>query len=151
MTRKESRLSAEPDDSIFLRLQNQRDFIVVTDVTVWTELHLGKSGRGRAYVQDQPMRYLCLPGRNAIDSWRQLDGFHCGESDASGEMLIRLIREGEYGIEDCQALFLFRYCTGGQRYLTRFRSVPLLDVVSKRLKHALVAAANGPGRGLSDG
>jgi hypothetical protein len=131
---------ADLDDCILYGLKNQRDF-GVTDLTVRIELYLGKSNRASSYVQTRESRLVCLKGRASVFSPAMLDTFRDGKVRGSEELFIEETRTGRFELEHCRALFILKYCIGGQRYLTRFFDVPLLDVCPTTFMNALLAAA----------
>jgi hypothetical protein len=69
-----------------------------------------------------------------------LSGFKRGSESLSRERVIDMLKDSK-DQNSCRAVFLLRYCVGGQEYLTRVFDVPLLEISSGDLRAHLLAAA----------
>lgn len=128
---------AGPSDAdIYYGLHNTREFAIF-DLHVRTEIRCHGGKADRPFQKDREDVQLHVDGGMTVTAEGKLSAFKNGSESLSSETVIDVLKHSK-DPNSCRAVFLLRYCIGGQEYLTRVLEVPLSEISSGALRAHLV-------------
>jgi hypothetical protein len=134
-------VESQSGDHISYGIVNTREFRV-SDLSVASEIRITENHKATMFGDAPKVEFLYLDGGMAVDSGLALSRYKRPSTGGlTRAWLVEGLRTRQIELPRCRVILLFRYCIGGQHYLSSLFDQPLVDVCPAGLKTALLNAA----------